>query len=1153
MSTADTFPPDGTEPELVAALRHLTAYAATGEHGRLCTEEAARDRAALLKRAGGTPYCEPRKAQALGLWAWADLLADPAETADAVNAGTARFAADWLAMTGRTSLELLPSPLRAPAPGDRGTDWPADAALAGCESAATDLRAFLLSGLGWGRTPSVTAAVGRWDQAVRLLQERRTAEAAGILDEVLERLPAGHWLRPTTTALVGALLLGESVGHGRSEPLRRRALAAARQACAEAPPEHPRRAWFLSLLELTSAPDDRTAPGYSAELDRAVDIGRQVVAAAEPADPDRVGYFTAHLPILAMRLTTGPDDDGRLGAELEELSLRIVDDGAADAPSVVQAFSTLAAYLTRRYQATGDTPVLVRARRCVARWAERTAEDPDRLGEARIAEAELDQVEFRFTGAVERLDAGIAHCRAVLESRTGGLARADARTLLGRLRDERRRAVGSSDGLDGPTEPLDLPTVDRIAGDPALAAIVARQIALRESESRSSAFFRAAERAVEAAAEGAPHDPSEVVAAAAALLAVIDRDANATLVTVVERYRDVVTKPGGLDLDALAALGRLMSTSPEVPPDSPAGRIIGQIADAVTAGNPWAPGTADLLRVQLANALPDTVREAEILSALIASGTSRYQEVPDPGLLTELVSYADRLVAHPAVLPSHLVMYARDAASIAAQAGDWTAAARLLGAAADSVPLLASPRLGRDDLERVLGRHAMVLGADACAAALTAGAPPLRAVQHLEAARGVLLAGGLAARTGLGDLHRVHPEHAAELEALLTADHGDDHDRRQADAGSRERLLRRIRRLPGFERLLLPPGEQELLDLGAAGPVVVLTTSHLRGTDALVIADGRCTVVPLPDAPTERVYEQAVRLDELTRRREQDERAQALYRSKPIADLLTWLWETVVEPVAETLGLAHRPGHAPSRLWWVPTGPFALLPLHAAGVTDMRGQDPTRTMLDRAVSSYTPTLRALHHTRGRSAPGAERPMLTVEGPGLQLADAETGHVRRLVPGTDHLDATTTADQVASRLHAYSAVHFSCHGYREDGLSLASGTRLTPRRVDALRLDGAQLAYLSACSTGIDSGRLLDEPLHPAAAFQLAGYRHVVGTLWPVSEVSAVDVAAAFYSEVRLPGATDGRIARGLAGAARRQRAQRPNDPLAWAGYQHIGP
>lgn len=50
-----------------------------------------------------------------------------------------------------------------------------------------------------------------------------------------------------------------------------------------------------------------------------------------------------------------------------------------------------------------------------------------------------------------------------------------------------------------------------------------------------------------------------------------------------------------------------------------------------------------------------------------------------------------------------------------------------------------------------------------------------------------------------------------------------------------------------------------------------------------------------------------------------------------------------------------------------------------------------------------------------------------------------------------------------------------------------------------------LAYLSACGTGrIENDELLDEGLHLISACQLAGFRHLIGTLWEVNDKSCID-------------------------------------------------
>src|SRR5882724_6777481 len=85
------------------------------------------------------------------------------------------------------------------------------------------------------------------------------------------------------------------------------------------------------------------------------------------------------------------------------------------------------------------------------------------------------------------------------------------------------------------------------------------------------------------------------------------------------------------------------------------------------------------------------------------------------------------------------------------------------------------------------------------------------------------------------------------------------------------------------------------------------------------------------------------------------------------------MWDGFAAKVLEHLGYTGEPTGPWPRVWWCPTGPLTLLPIHAAG--DHR--TPGAAVLDRVVSSYTPTLRAL--VEARSDPGRQR-----TGPGRML-------------------------------------------------------------------------------------------------------------------------------------------------------------------------
>lgn len=109
--------------------------------------------------------------------------------------------------------------------------------------------------------------------------------------------------------------------------------------------------------------------------------------------------------------------------------------------------------------------------------------------------------------------------------------------------------------------------------------------------------------------------------------------------------------------------------------------------------------------------------------------------------------------------------------------------------------------------------------------------------------------------------------------------------------------------------------------------------------------------------------------------------------------------------------------------------------------------------------------------------------------------------------------------------------------------------MTVTQVARLRLDDAGLAFLSACSTARPGRRLTDEAIHLASAFQLAGYRHVIGTLWPVNDAAAITIANDIYTAVTTE--TDD-IVGAVHAATRKLRNQWADTPSVWASHIHVG-
>ncbi|WP_406386935.1 hypothetical protein [Streptomyces sp. NBC_01618] len=122
----------------------------------------------------------------------------------------------------------------------------------------------------------------------------------------------------------------------------------------------------------------------------------------------------------------------------------------------------------------------------------------------------------------------------------------------------------------------------------------------------------------------------------------------------------------------------------------------------------------------------------------------------------------------------------------------------------------------------------------------------------------------------------------------------------------------------------------------AAGPLVIVNVSRYR-CDALVVTPGRVALIPLPgltaDEAQHRTERYLAALDRLS------PGASAGPSQQTVMATLEWLWDTVAAPVLDSPAMA---AWRDRRVWWCPTGPLTLLPVHAAGYHDPddgRGHD----------------------------------------------------------------------------------------------------------------------------------------------------------------------------------------------------------------------
>ncbi|MBJ6635874.1 CHAT domain-containing protein [Streptomyces sp. I5] len=935
--------------------------------------------------------------------------------------------------------------------------------------------------------------------------------AVGLAHDAVDASPAGHERRPTLLHQVATIRFARYEHHGSADDLEA-AITAGREAVTALPTGHlDRAAPLVALGTALRARFERAAEGQ--DLTDAVAAFQEASDAAPPGHPHR-GPVMANLgPALQVRFERQGDPkdlDDSVTAGREAIGLF-----PAGSPHRATALSNLGSALRAR---------------------------------------------FVHTGTLSDADEAVGHLREAADlAAPGSSQRALCCANLG-------------------------------------AALYARYDRLHDRDDLDQAVI-AGREAVEATPPTSPAAGSRLSAF------------NAELRTRFQHFGDVD------DLDEAIETGR-------------------SAVDAVPAGHPHRPGYLSNLVAALGIRY-EHQGDARDLDEAIGASRETIDETSTP---KGHPNRALRLYNHGNILSLRARAHGGDAdreAAVAAwlEAADldtapppvrlraaWAATAELTavdtGRAADAaeravrlLPRLTSRRLTAGDGQHAVGGFAG-LAREAAALVLAGPDAPdvrgLRALRLLETGRGLLLSQALDARSDLTDLKAAHPHLAdrytelrelldrapydatgtvlAEPAESLTGRPRPGHRDLHRLAVEMENVLGEIRSRRNFSTFALPPDAAELLVEAADGPLVVLNVADARG-DALIVRPDGVVPLPLPGLTTKKVAEQVAAFHGALRRC--GSKKDVLPAQRVLDGVLQWLWDTAAGPVLDALGTHARCSGQDRedpmpRVWWVPGGPLALLPLHAAGHhADPSDAPDRRTVLDRVVSSYTPTVRALRYARERAreagtpSHSATASALVVAMPAtpglppdkdLKGVRKEVAAVRSVWPASEILmeaeaDATVpgtppTRDAVLARLPHHPVAHFACHGESDptdpsqSGLLLhdhATG-RLTVASLRPVTLDGAQLAYLSACRTAVtEATELTDESIHLVSAMQLAGFPQVIGTLWQVADTVAADLAAEFYEQL-----TTDAAAAVLHRATLGIRARYPRFPYLWAAYLHSG-
>ena len=565
-----------------------------------------------------------------------------------------------------------------------------------------------------------------------------------------------------------------------------------------------------------------------------------------------------------------------------------------------------------------------------------------------------------------------------------------------------------------------------------------------------------------------------------------------------------------------------------------------------------------------------------------SSGGPRSKEARTAGHLARKAFCS--LIQHESVVISRKIESAIEVAQLCYNLDkDLDEARRYSKLAIEGLTEATMPGISRVDHLRMIKRFSNLPSINLCFDIL-GGVGPEKALQEFERARTVIWNGLLSDASSVDDLEVEQPELAARLselrihlgvprEPISRLDNErmrftvPDYLKMGIEYNS---LLNEIRRKPGFEDFLLTPSRIEALrELACDGPIVVVNLTPWY-SHAILIQSTKIENLELD-------------IQELNGKDYYDGLVEALKRlphylntaTNILGQVMQLLWDRIAKPILDALGFQKvARGTALPRMWWLTTGWLNVLPIHAAAdFSDGPGGTITDSVVDRAVSSYAPNLRALAHARRRRdalLPSDTRTSLVVsmpETPGYEALPNASKEADEVTCTLTRYAACYSLDrpsrsQVLQGMRKASVVHFICHGISDQEDPTKSRLLLTdharcPLDIRALhktKFEHCALAYLSACETAITKDlALMDEGIHIADAILMAGVPSVIATWWEVVDEESVNVSRCFYEGLTEQGGTldTSRSAEAIHRGVRILKDRGVN-PFIWAAYVHFG-
>jgi CHAT domain-containing protein len=265
------------------------------------------------------------------------------------------------------------------------------------------------------------------------------------------------------------------------------------------------------------------------------------------------------------------------------------------------------------------------------------------------------------------------------------------------------------------------------------------------------------------------------------------------------------------------------------------------------------------------------------------------------------------------------------------------------------------------------------------------------------------------------------------------------------------------------------------------------------------------------------------------------------------------LYDLLLRPFAPELARARR-------LVLVPDGPLHGLPFAAL-------HDGTRFLVQALPSSVAPSATlAAQWAQGRGTSTWGPPVLFADPGGsgavaLPGSRAEAAAIADRFPASiRHVGHAATEERAKALARGARFVHFAVHGVidasspLDSGLALRAGGREPGENgllqaweiLERLRLD-TDLVTLSACRSAYGAERAGEGTMGLVRAFQYAGARSVLASLWSVGDRSTAELMRRFYT-----GMASGKPKADALRTAQQAAIRRGWHPARWASFQLYG-